>query len=1434
MSSHHLSRFTRWRISLGERCAEGARGDETIPRATFTPFVSAVGTSGGTILLLSVHSKQPYGLQVGVVGDADVFGAWEPEDGFRLKWTEGNIWTGRVELPPGTTELEYKLVTMHKTGFNAWEDFGNRTLKLDGAPVVTLSGNFEGPLRVNAALPGAEEAPSSSASSSATSYAPFTPSMMPPPPPPPPVPPPPPSPRGIEPGNTAFETPEPGESFVRAPDFSSPPPPPDPDPYAAFEKRVSATFAKLQSAAERTNARFTSETKRWGEQRRSRSARDAADANADADVDADAASSSRGGSRPSWRDSPSNAGDDWNSAVSAGARTSTATTTTVSAASYQPAFDVPPARTDGTVYSPPAAEQSSNAVSSSSAATDEFVGAYKYDMAADVAALEAAMPPSPPLAPAVSPETLARLPAGSVRTLAATDDGERKSWIEKLGLVAAMLQSNADIDDAALAALGAYLRWIGTCETRCGEDLGSRSLAAASLLARDAFVALESPHVRTPTTRALARRVHPWLPSISAEFAGDNANNLRDAALRIAKSQGVSASFRAEFEAQVQGPLSRNVGPAALVAAERMAARAASSGEAAQSPAREEVARFVERLARYFNRAPALDRLGAMREKGAFRDDPEASRAVEELAAAMEALDAFAEGGAGAGEMEAALRALSALADVRERFVRAIATPLPRDAPQDAVSRRQAYRMAELSLEDAARALLGRVEALAGVDGGGFADALASARAGTRERAEATGCEAVAHALRHLASSGWRAEACRACADDLDAWRRNAGEGGSDAGARDEALRLAASLERAAHLAAAHDAALAAGYGDVPRLLADALGVTARAGDGFVDAVLDEGVASRVARLAVPMLRAARARARGGDTASRRGAGDDACVTPGSAVGIMVESERLEPGAARGAAPPGTPLVLFVRRASGAEDVAAAGRDVRGVVVAEPVRCDARLTIRAAQDGVPVTAAFSAEGARDAARAARALAGEWVSLKVGTGSGGPSAFGTQAGGVALGPASAAEIEFALTEHAARVADVESAKQSLNEPRAIAPNDARSALLAGPFRRVAARDCAAPRVRDLLEATAERAGYKATSLGDVARVAARPASGFRALRGVVLPFGCFEACAREQGKQAELADALDAVDGAVDAGDARALRDACAAARAVARATLPPPDLAATVCASFVGESITDDDTYAYAEPPNAGTLRSTTEVPLLVVRASPDVEDPACAGGDKAGAFFGASAREGEFLDPVDGGFGVTAARSRDVAEAVSAAWASAFTPEAVIRRRVAGLTGSHARARVAVVVQPLAAGSVCFEVRTSQPATGARDGNEASHCEVSLAPGFGGWSRDARAGEPWVVRVDTRDGEATTTSFASLDAKRRVEGNVVETVPVAYAREALSSVGAEARERRGSLARRLAAVGAVLEAEFGTPQLVEGCLVDDEVFVTRTRPRQL
>ena len=368
---------------------------------------------------------------------------------------------------------------------------------------------------------------------------------------------------------------------------------------------------------------------------------------------------------------------------------------------------------------------------------------------------------------------------------------------------------------------------------------------------------------------------------------------------------------------------------------------------------------------------------------------------------------------------------------------------------------------------------------------------------------------------------------------------------------RDEALRLAASLSRAAHLAASHDAALASGYGDVPRLLADALGVGEGAGEGFVDAVLDEGVASRVARLAAPMLAAARAFVKDAESFSNeiaRDARDE--ISTGSAVGIMAEVERLEPFAARGVAPPGTPLVVFARRVSGAEDVAAAGRDVRGVVTAEPVRSDTRLAIRAAQDGVPATASASAR------HAARALVGEWVSLRTG-----PAAGGAEGGSFgALGPASAAEIELALVEHAARVSEVEEARRSIaraDDDDSRASRTEASAMLAGPFRRAAARDCAAPR-RDLKEATPERAGYKAASLGDVAPGRRAAASGFHALRGVTLPFGCFEACVRERGsKRSSSAPSTKSTEPSAR-GRRRAARRVRGGARGARDAALPRP------------------------------------------------------------------------------------------------------------------------------------------------------------------------------------------------------------------------------------------------------------------------------------
>ena len=698
---HHLPRCTRW-VSAPPGCDAGthARGSHTTTRA-HRATANAVGVGNGTILLLSVHSKQPYGLQVGVVGDADVFGAWDPELGLRLRWTEGNIWTARVELPAGTSRLEYKLVTYHKTGFNDWEEFSNRTLRLDEAPVVTLSGNYEGPLRVNASVSVDGNSVTTAGETFTTGKQPnlktkSTPTMPPPPPPPPSMEvPPPPTTRArkearfipTDTGN-AFDTPDiddDGERFydervdddVSVPGGSTdddpgvsvsrdsyreppavPPPPADPDPYAAFEQRVSATFAKLQSAAERTNARFTSDTRRWGGKTDSSSSavssRDGTDGDGEVSTSGSNVSSSRNG----------------------GCYTDTPPSATASTNDSQPGWYRESRGGDTTVAS-----------SSSSATRQRINGTFKYDAAAEMAAdmavpkfnippppppavrreedwgpppesnafdffrppppppiesppppvsvvVEYFPPPPPPLPrPPVVVESTNRLPTGAARTLASRDQGQNQSWIEKLALAASALAlpgdnvkhyssnsdaSNPTVDETALAGVGLYLRWVGTCVVACGADGGGNNLAAASASARNLFVALESVSLPSPTAFALARRVHPWLPSISGEFSSEaGVGVLVSSANAVSRQTDLyPASFLATFRETVLNPLTRNAGPAALFASQQLLEK--SKLAAGDQTVGTDLERFNEALARYHNRAPALDRLASIAEKGAY------------------------------------------------------------------------------------------------------------------------------------------------------------------------------------------------------------------------------------------------------------------------------------------------------------------------------------------------------------------------------------------------------------------------------------------------------------------------------------------------------------------------------------------------------------------------------------------------------------------------------------------------------------------------------------------------------------------------------------------------------------------------------------------------------------------------------------------------
>lgn len=278
-------------------------------------------------------------------------------------------------------------------------------------------------------------------------------------------------------------------------------------------------------------------------------------------------------------------------------------------------------------------------------------------------------------------------------------------------------------------------------------------------------------------------------------------------------------------------------------------------------------------------------------------------------------------------------------------------------------------------------------------------------------------------------------------------------------------------------------------------------------------------------------------------------------VVAGRGVGRLVECAALEPGAA-GKARDG-PVVAFVWRAEGNEEVTAAGRHVRGIVLAQELRRTTRLAARAAQERVPLTATGGGEAAERAARAARDLLGEWVALEV------------TPDGVRLGPATPE--------------DVADAQRVDHGGSAFATTRVAAVKLTDRL------EC-----RPLREATEARAGAKAAACAHLLRVAERPGSGFRALGGVYIPFGAMEACLRAAGRGDELARLVAAVESAAQVGNSLMIDAACRAARELIAGTPFPPEMAATLCAAFPLPS--DDDDGA------VGGGR-------LVVRSSANVED---------------------------------------------------------------------------------------------------------------------------------------------------------------------------------------------------------------------------------
>ena len=689
----------------------------------------------------------------------------------------------------------------------------------------------------------------------------------------------------------------------------------------------------------------------------------------------------------------------------------------------------------------------------------------------------------------------------------------------------------------------------------------------------------------------------------------------------------------------------------------------------------------------------------------------------------------------------------------------ALATGMRNDAPDESVVQRQAWRLAEISLEELAFVVMARAAACsgAGVEGEGDGGAYFMSQLESNVAMWQCACEAAAQGLRQMAQSTWRPMECTAAAQELEAWcAAGVAAGVSPISNPEDALRMRASLQRAQRLVEAHTSALIEGYGDSPAGLGEAFGQPHHVGQTFVDSIIRAGVPFQLSRLITPMLRAS-------SNAAGLGAGGYDAIVMGTGVGRLVECDRLEPGAVGDAAD--GPVVALVWGADGDEEVSAAGRHVKGVVLARDLPHLSHLAIRARQEQVPL-AATEDKGTH---LAAKSLLGQQVALNVGP------------NGVSLALATEADIAAAAVAGGA-VADAAAAA---------APVSLSAVTLSDTL------EC-----RPLSEASLGVCGAKATVCGELVRVAERSDSGFKAPAGVFVPFGAMEACLKGAGKGDELTALVAAAETAATGGDPAAIEVACKSVRDVIASVDFPPELAAQLAASF---------------PNPDGATR-------VVVRSSANVED--LAGMSAAGLY--------------ESVLGVSASSAHELGEAVKEVWASLYSRRAVLARRAAGVP--QASAHMAVLVQEMAPSQVSFVLHTAATSGGAGAAGAAAAptpavsatLEAEVAVGLGETLASGARGSPWRLEVDQATGAVRTTAFASLGSALMIRQHAahlgVQAEAVDYSRQELSLDPAA----RVALGRRLAAVGAALEAEYGAPQDIEGGVVGDDIYVVQSRPQPM
>ena len=167
------------------------------------------------------------------------------------------------------------------------------------------------------------------------------------------------------------------------------------------------------------------------------------------------------------------------------------------------------------------------------------------------------------------------------------------------------------------------------------------------------------------------------------------------------------------------------------------------------------------------------------------------------------------------------------------------------------------------------------------------------------------------------------------------------------------------------------------------------------------------------------------------------------------------------------------------------------------------------------------------------------------------------------------------------------------------------------------------------------------------------------------------------------------------------------------------------------------------------------------------------------------------------------------------ILQAVKKCWASLFTDRAIIYRMQNGFV--HRSVFLSVVVQRMVFPQVSGIMFTADPVTGNRK-------IISIDASYGiGEALVAGMVSPDLYQV--RAGKLIKKQIAKKEvAIYALPGGGTNKVKIAEERQTTSSLTDEQ-------AVKLASIGRSIEKHFGSPQDIEWCLVNDEIFIVQSRP---